>query len=244
MRYFIELAYKGTNYHGWQYQKNAKSVQETVEKAFSLILREKISIAGAGRTDSGVHALHYTAHFDTENKIENTNDFVYKLNSLLEQDIAIYKVYETHSDNHSRFSPISRTYEYHINTTKNPFVQESSYYLNFALDYEKMNQAAQKLFNYIDFTSFSKLHTERRTNNCNIYKAEWIINENKSYFIISANRFLRNMVRAIVGTLLEVGKGKLSIDDFCEIIESKDRAKAGYSVPARGLFLTKIKYPE
>ncbi len=242
MRYFVELAYKGTNYHGWQYQKNAKSVQETIEKAFSLILREKISIAGAGRTDSGVHALHYTAHFNINTKIEDTEYLVYKLNSLLDKDIVIYNVFEVEPDKHSRFSPTSRTYKYHINTIKDPFIQETSLYVNYPLDYQKMNEAAQKLFNYKDFTSFSKLHTERRTNNCNIYKAEWIVNNNNAYFIISADRFLRNMVRAIVGSLLEVGKGKSSVVDFCKVIESKDRAKAGYSVPAQGLFLTEIKY--
>lgn len=242
MRYFIELAYKGTNFHGWQIQKNAITVQETFEKALSLILNEKISVTGAGRTDTGVHAEFYAAHFDSENKISDTEMLVFRLNSLLGSDIAVYKIYSVPADKHARFSAVLRTYQYRIHTQKDPFAQESSLFVYQKLDFDKMNKAAEKLTQYTDFTSFSKLHTDTKTNNCKIYAAKCFVNQNSAVFEISADRFLRNMVRAIVGTLLEVAAGKLTIQQFCEIIESKDRAKAGYSVPPQGLFLTRIEY--
>lgn len=242
MRYFIELAYKGTNFHGWQIQNNANTVQETLEKAISLILNEQISVTGAGRTDTGVHAEFFIAHIDTEKNISDTQKLVFRLNSLLGKDIAVYRIYEVPLDKHARFSAVLRTYQYRIHTTKDPFSQDTSLYVYQKLDFDKMNTAAQKLFEYTDFTSFSKLHTDTKTNNCKIYEAKWFVNQNRAYFEISADRFLRNMVRAIVGTLIEVGLGKLTVDQFCKVIESRNRANAGYSVPPQGLFLTKIEY--
>jgi tRNA pseudouridine38-40 synthase len=243
MRYFIECSYNGKNYHGWQIQNNAITVQETFEKALTVLLKEKISVIGAGRTDTGVHAKFFTAHFDIESEIPETEKLIFKLNRFLPSDIAVSNIFRVKDDLHARFSAISRTYKYFINFKKNPFENETSYYINYNLDFDKMNQAAEKLFDYIDFTSFSKLHTDTKTNNCEILFAKWHYDNLKAVFEIKADRFLRNMVRAIVGTLLEVGKNKISIKEFCEIIESKSRSDAGFSVPAHALFLTDIKYP-
>jgi len=243
-RYFLQLSYKGTNYHGWQIQPNAISVQEVMEDALSKILREKIAVVGAGRTDTGVHASYFILHFDVEKSIPESLDLVHKLNSFLPSDIAVQKVWPVTSEAHARFSAVSRTYHYYITTEKNPFVIETSHKYLKPLDIEKMNEAAQILFDYEDFTSFSRLHTDVKTNNCKIKQAEWIRKDQQLIFIIKANRFLRNMVRAIVGTLLEVGQGKLSIQQFREIIERKNRGAAGASAPAEGLFLVDIEYPE
>ncbi|WP_346861108.1 tRNA pseudouridine(38-40) synthase TruA [uncultured Draconibacterium sp.] len=243
-RYFLQLSYKGTNYHGWQIQPNAISVQEVMEDALSKILREKIAVVGAGRTDTGVHASYFILHFDAENKVPENLDLVYKLNSFLPSDIAVQKVWPVNQELHARFSATSRTYHYFISRQKNPFTTKISYTYLKPLDIDKMNEAAQLLFNYEDFTSFSRLHTDVKTNNCKIMQAEWRDEENQLVFVIKADRFLRNMVRAIVGTLLEVGKGKLSINEFCQIIENKDRGLAGASAPAQGLFLVDIGYPE
>nr|WP_319573586.1 tRNA pseudouridine(38-40) synthase TruA [uncultured Draconibacterium sp.] len=243
-RYFLQLSYKGTNYHGWQIQPNAVSVQEVMEDALSKILREKIAVIGAGRTDTGVHASFFILHFDTENGIPENLDIVYKLNSFLPSDIAVQKVWTVDDEAHARFSATSRTYHYFISSEKNPFVTETSYKYLKPLDVEKMNKAAQTLFNYTDFTSFSRLHTDVKTNNCKIMQAEWMRRGEQLQFTIKADRFLRNMVRAIVGTLLEVGQGKLSISQFCEIIEKQDRGVAGASAPAQGLFLVDIEYPK
>ena len=242
-RYFLQLSYKGTNYHGWQIQPNAVSVQEVMEDALSKILREKIAVVGAGRTDTGVHASFFILHFDSENGIPENLDIVYKLNSFLPSDIAVQKVWPVDEEAHARFSATSRTYHYFISTEKDPFATETSHKYLKPIDVDKMNQAAQLLFNYTDFTSFSRLHTDVKTNNCKIMQAEWIVHEKKLLFIVKADRFLRNMVRAIVGTLLEVGQGKLSIEQFCEIIEKQDRGAAGASAPAQGLFLVDIEYP-
>jgi len=244
MRYFIKLTYKGTKFHGWQYQPNAITIQEELEKVFSLILKDKIKIIGAGRTDAGVHAINYIAHFDVNDVISNISKFIYKINSFLHADIVVHEIFKVKDDIHSRFAPISRTYEYRLYSEKNPFLKDTSYYVRFKLDYELMNKAAKYLFDYKDFTSFSKLHTDTKTNNCKIIKAEWERRGEQMIFTIEADRFLRNMVRAIVGTLLEIGKFRLDIEDFKKVIESKDRAKAGVSVPAHALFLTNIKYPE
>ncbi|WP_346857397.1 tRNA pseudouridine(38-40) synthase TruA [uncultured Draconibacterium sp.] len=243
-RYFLQLSYKGTNYHGWQIQPNAISVQEVMEDALSKILREKIAVVGAGRTDTGVHASYFILHFEAENEIPENLDLVYKLNSFLPSDISVQKVWPVNQELHARFSATSRTYHYFISRKKNPFTTEISYTYLKPLDIDKMNEAAQLLFNYEDFTSFSRLHTDVKTNNCKIMQAEWRVEENQLVFVIKADRFLRNMVRAIVGTLLEVGKGKLSINEFCQIIENKDRGLAGASAPAQGLFLVDIGYPE
>lgn len=242
-RYFLQISYNGTNYHGWQVQPNAVSVQEVLEKALSTILREEISVVGAGRTDTGVHASFFVLHFESEN--ENLDSkLVYKLNSFLPSDIAMQKIRKVDADLHARFSAVSRTYKYFISTAKNPFNTQFSFQYMLPLDVDKMNEAAKALFEYEDFTSFSRLHTEVKTNNCKIYQAEWTIDNQQLIFTIKADRFLRNMVRAIVGTLLEVGRGKLSLDEFRTIIESKNRGAAGASAPAPGLFLVDIEYPE
>ena len=243
MRYFIELSYHGKNYHGWQRQPNANTVQETLEKALSVLLSEKISVVGCGRTDSGVHAGQFFAHFDFTNPFDK-EDLKYKLNSYLPVDIAIREISLVHKEAHTRFDAISRKYRYVISLTKNPFYTETALYLkNAKLDVDKMNKAAKILFEYKNFKCFSRSNTEVKTYDCEIMEAEWEKEKEMVYFTIKANRFLRNMVRAIVGTLLEVGKNQLSLVGFREIIESKDRTKAGASVKAKGLFLTEIKYP-
>ncbi|MBZ4033518.1 tRNA pseudouridine(38-40) synthase TruA [Flavobacterium sp. 17A] len=241
MRYFIQFAYNGTHYHGWQIQPNASSVQETLNKAFSILLNETISIMGAGRTDTGVHASEMYGHFDTE-KILDIPALVHKLNSYLPKDIVIFDIISVHDDAHCRFDAKKRTYEYHINTIKNPFLQELSWYVTQKLDVELMNQAAQLLLKHTDFQCFSKVNTDVNTFDCTIFEAYWKQEGGKLIFTISANRFLRNMVRAIVGTLINIGLKKITLADFENIIASKSREKAGFSVPAHGLYLTKIDY--
>jgi tRNA pseudouridine38-40 synthase len=242
-RYFAQLSFKGTRFHGWQIQPNALSVQETVENALSTILREEISVVGAGRTDTGVHASFYVLHFDVSEEIRNPQKVVYRLNSFFPADVAVQKIWQVPAEAHARFSALSRTYHYYITSKKNPFETETAYYYRGQLDVNKMNKAAKILFEYHIFTSFSRLHTDVKTNNCKIFQAEWKKEENQLIFIIKADRFLRNMVRAIVGTLLEVGKEKLSVEDFRKIIEQQDRKAAGTSAPAHGLFLADIEYP-
>ncbi|MEA3446017.1 MAG: tRNA pseudouridine(38-40) synthase TruA [Bacteroidota bacterium] len=241
-RYFIQLAYNGANYVGWQIQPNGLSVQESLEKALSVILSEKIKVIGAGRTDAGVHARFFIAHFNSTRPIEDTEKLTYSLNNYLAHDISVQKIFRVNVNAHARFDAISRTYEYWIVRHKDPFLKEFAYKLPHQLKLEIMNSAAQLLFNYTDFTSFSKLHTDVKTNNCKIIKAGWAYRNDVLVFTIGADRFLRNMVRAIVGTLLDVGRGRIDLDDFCEIIEKKDRSLAGFSVPAHGLYLTGIEY--
>jgi tRNA pseudouridine38-40 synthase len=243
-RYFIELAYKGTRFHGWQIQPNAVSVQECLEKALSVITREAIVVTGAGRTDTGVHASYYVAHFDSVNPNLDLPDFSYKLNSFLSKDVVIFKIKKVDVEAHARFNAISRTYQYHLNLVKDPFSLETSWYFFQQPDLVKMNEASLLLFEYTDFTSFSKLHTDVKTNNCKIYCAEWSQVGSNVVFTVKADRFLRNMVRALVGTILEVGIGKIDFAGFRSIIEQKDRGAAGLSVPAHGLFLTDVEYPE
>ena len=243
-RYFIQLSYKGTNYHGWQIQPNAISVQEVLEKTLSTVLRQKVEVVGAGRTDTGVHASFFVLHFDVNEELNDLENLVYKLNSLLPTDIAIQKIWQVANDLHARFSAVSRTYKYYISTKINPFKADTSFKYLLPLDIGKMNEAARILAEYEDFTSFSRLHTDVKTNNCKILWAEWEVLNTQLIFTIKADRFLRNMVRAIVGTLLEVGKGKLSLNDFRKIIKAKDRAAAGASAPAKGLFLVDVEYPE
>lgn len=242
MRYFIEFAYNGKNYCGWQYQPDAPSVQETLSKAMSLLLRAEIELTGAGRTDAGVHAKQMYAHFDFDGDINNST-LAQKLNSFLPQDIVVYDILPLHGDAHARFDASGRTYEYHIHTFKDAFINEASWYHFQPLDMDKMNDAAKILFEYNDFKCFSKTHTDVRTFNCVVTEAFWVKEGNKLVFTITADRFLRNMVRAIVGTLTNVGLGKLSVEDFRTIIEGRDRNKAGFSVPAHGLYLTKVVYP-
>ncbi len=241
MRYFIELAYKGTNYHGWQYQPNANSVQETINKVLSLVLRHDVDIVGAGRTDTGVHAKQMFAHFDSETEIDR-KQLVNKLNSFLPKDIAVFNIVKVSDEAHTRFDATKRTYEYHIHNQKDVFENEGSWFYQNPLDIEKMNHACSILFKHNDFECFSKTNTDVKTFNCIIFEANWKQNDNKLVFTISADRFLRNMVRAIVGTMINVGIGKISLSDFQKIIESKNRSEAGFSVPAHGLYLTKIEY--
>ena len=243
-RYFIKLAYKGTNYHGWQRQENAHSIQAEVDAALEKMLGQSIETLGCGRTDAGVHAREFYAHFDINEPIADTKFLVYKLNKILPAAIVVYSVFEVTSGANARFDALSRTYHYVISRSKNPFELETAYYLYGLLDIGKMNAASKLLFNHVDFTSFSKSNTQVFSNNCKIYKAEWYQKGDLVIFEIKANRFLRNMVRAIVGTLLQVGRGELSSEDFDAIILAKDRSAAGFSVPAEGLFLTQIEYPD
>lgn len=241
-RYFIFLSYNGQNYSGWQMQPNAPSVQEAIEKALSILLRVPTSIVGAGRTDAGVHARMMIAHFDCSLDELNTDDLTAKLNRFLPPDIAIRNIKRVRPDAHARFDALSRMYSYHITTAKDPFGKLLKYRYHTTLDVKAMNDCARLLFEYTDFTSFSKLHTDVKTNNCEIMHAEWVQNDTEYIFTIKANRFLRNMVRAIVGTMLEVGRGKITLDDVRYIIEACDRSRAGSSVPGHALFLEDVEY--
>ena len=242
MRYFIEFSYNGKNYHGWQLQPKAITVQGVLQNALTTILREEISVIGAGRTDSGVHALQMFAHFDTEREL--SDDLVRKLNAFLPYDIAVHSIRAVKTDAHARFDALKRTYQYHISIEKSPFRYDYSMPLTLPLNVDVMNEAAQILFDYTDFQCFSKTHTDVKTFNCKIYEAHWAIVGSELVFTITADRFLRNMVRAIVGTLINIGLQKLSLTGFEDIIISKSRSKAGASVPACGLFLTQVTYPE
>ncbi|MDT0684757.1 tRNA pseudouridine(38-40) synthase TruA [Autumnicola psychrophila] len=243
MRYFLELAYLGTAYHGWQRQPNALSVQEKIEEVLTRLLQVNVEIVGAGRTDAGVHAKQLFAHFDAE-EILNTEEIRFKMNSMLPKDIAIIDIFEVRPDAHARFDALSRSYEYQIIQHKNPFVMDQTFYLKKELNIAKMNEAAEILNTYTNFKCFSKSRTDVKTYNCKIKSAVWKKSGDMLVFHITADRFLRNMVRAIVGTLLEIGQGKSSVDNLHQIIKSEDRGRAGTSVPAQGLFLTEIKYPK
>lgn len=246
-RYFIELAFLGTAYHGWQIQENALSVQECVNKSLSTFFRQNIETVGCGRTDTGVHAKQLFAHFDLEVPQQiNEEKSVKALNALLPRDIVCISLFPVENEVHARFDALSRTYEYHIHFEKNPFLNGLSWQKRDVPDLEKMNKAAEIMMEYEDFSCFSKAHTQVFTNNCTIEQAEWkfLSNENKMVFTIKANRFLRNMVRAIVGTLLEIGDGKHAVEYIRQVIDSKNRSIAGTSVPAGGLYLIHIEYPE
>jgi len=241
MRFFIELSYKGTNYHGWQEQPNTKTVQHEINKALSVICNDKIKVMGAGRTDTGVHAKQMFAHFDCDIHCDN-QDIIFKLNSLLPSDIVICDIFKVKEDANSRFDALSRTYQYHIIQKKDPF-NNNAYLLQRNLDIKAMNDSCEYITGKQDYTSFSKVNTQTFTNNCNIMFSRWNLVNNELIFTITADRFLRNMVRAIVGTLIDVGLGNLRTDDVVKIIAAKDRSKSGYSVPAHALFLVDIKYP-
>jgi tRNA pseudouridine38-40 synthase len=244
-RYFIELSFKGTRYHGWQQQPNATSVQAVIETALKTLARESIKTTGAGRTDAGVHARIYVAHFDSDHQaFDDKAGFIYNLNALLPNDIAIHDIYRVSSDAHARYSALSRTYEYTISPVRDPFDVEFSWHYSVPLDLDAMNSVAGKLKDYADFTSFSKLHSQVKTNICHISEAAWRIRDQKLVFIIRADRFLRNMVRALVGTMVDVGRGKISQGDFIKILEGRNRNLAGLSAPAEGLALVAIEYPE
>ena len=242
-RYFIYFSYSGGAYCGWQIQPNGLSVQEVMQNAFSTVLRQPVELVAAGRTDSGVHARCMVAHTDLEIEVESLDNFVHKLNSLLPSDIAIAKMERVAAELHARFDAVSRRYEYHVITEKNVFLHDFAMRVNHPLDFDAMNEAAELLYEYTDFTSFSKLHTDVKTNNCKVIYAKWHQEDEGHWvFTIEADRFLRNMVRAIVGTLLEVGRGKMTPDEFAEVIEAKDRGRAGVSVPGKGLFLLRVQY--
>lgn len=243
LRYFIELSYNGTAYHGWQIQPKALTVQEVLEDALSTVLSDTISVMGAGRTDTGVHATQMFAHFDTD-RLFDTTDLVYKLNSFLPFNIAIANVFKVKPEAHARFNAVKRSYLYRISLKKNVFTHRNAYYVKQPLDVDKMNAAAKILFEYKDFQCFSKTNTDVKTYYCDIMKARWFTKDNEIQFAITADRFLRNMVRAIVGTMINIGLGKIEVDDLHTIITSKNRGEAGYSVPAHGLYLTEVVYPE
>lgn len=243
-RYFIRLAYNGSNYHGWQVQDNALTVQAVVNDAVSKIFRHKMNVVGCGRTDTGVHAREFFIHFDLPYVIPDRDSYLNKLNGFLPNDISMYEIIPVIENAHTRFDATSRTYQYVISRKKDPFNQVFSWFVYGKIDIKKLNEAANTLFEYSDFTSFSKVNTDTKTNNCTIKFAEWEEKNNLLIFTITADRFLRNMVRAIVGTLMDIGRGKNSIEGFRKIIESKNRLNAGYSVPAKGLSLTKVEYPK
>jgi tRNA pseudouridine38-40 synthase len=244
-RYFIHLSYLGTKYHGWQIQDNAESVQGLLNRALTILLKEEIITIGAGRTDTGVHARYYVAHFNTTNaNLESNKQFLHSLNRILPIDISVHRISKVKPEANARFDATLRGYEYIICRTKNPFMNGLAWMYSGNLDVDKMQIAAQQLFNYTDFTSFSKIGSDNKTNNCTIYFAEWAQKDDLLIFTIKANRFLRNMVRAIVGTLVEVGRGKITPEEFVAIIEAKDRGLAGTSAPAEGLYLTEVEYPD
>jgi len=243
-RYFMELSFNGTRFHGWQIQPNAPTIQGTLENALRKVTRLGLKTTGAGRTDTGVHARHFIAHFNTGQALKmKPEELAFSLNAVLPSDIVVHRIFQVRRDLHARFSATSRTYEYHIVREKDPFLDEFVYYYHGRLDMEKMNSAARILPGLKDFTSFSKLHTQTATNRCEIMEACWKEDYPELVFVIRADRFLRDMVRTIVGTLLQVGSGKLKPEDIVNIVSAKDRGKAGPSAPARGLILSSIEYP-
>lgn len=242
MRYFITFSYDGTAYHGWQIQPHSVTVQEELQKALSTLMRKPMEVVGAGRTDTGVHARKMIAHFDHD-EVVDCPQLVYKLNKLLPRDIAVQHVEPVADDMHARFSAKSRTYHYYVHLDKNPFLRSCSWQVYGNPDFELMNRAASVLMEYKDFTSFSKVNTDTKTNDCTITEARWDrVGEDQWRFTVTANRFLRNMVRAIVGTLMEVGRRRMTIEQLRSVIEAKDRCRAGDSVPGNALFLVEVLY--
>lgn len=245
-RYFIRLAYDGSAYHGWQVQKNAISVQEVITSAVKMMWYKDFKLIGCGRTDTGVHAKEFYAHFDlVEEKSQvELDDLADRLNRYLPDDISIYSIFPVKADLHSRYDALSRTYEYHIHTRKDPFLNEFSWFVPQKLDIAQMNRGGDIIREYTDFTSFSKANIKRKTNLCKVMKATWDLSGHRMIFTITADRFLHDMVRAIVGTMIELSQYKISLENLRLIIESRDRCRAGESVPAKGLFLTRVEYPE
>lgn len=244
MRYFLMLSYNGTDFHGWQRQENSSTIQQEIEEKLSTILRSETPIMGCGRTDTGVHAKEYFAHFDADDLSIELTDLQHKLNSMLPWGITIHGIVPITEDAHARFSAVKRSYEYRIITEKNPFEHDTAYKFNIPLDVDAMNKACELLLGEKDFGCFCKANADNATDICTVYHAQWKSEYNLLVFNITANRFLRNMVRAIVGTLLEVGQGRMNLDDFQAILDSKDRKAAGRSVPAHGLYLTAVEYPQ
>ena len=242
VRYFIHFAYDGTNYHGWQIQPDANSVQEELQKALSVLLRHDVEIVGAGRTDAGVHARQMVAHFEWDGQLD-CQQTAYRLGRMLPRDIAIYRIEPVADDMHARFSAVRRTYHYYLHTERDPFCRQYSCELHYDLDFERMNEAGRILCTYEDFGAFCKSHSDVKTTLCRVSEAHWIqVDSTHWYFRISANRFLRNMVRAVVGTMIDVGRGRITLDDFRKIVEGKQRTQAGESMPAHALFLEEIEY--
>ena len=244
LRYFVELSYNGKDYHGWQQQPNAISIQEVIENALTVLIGDKTTVVGCGRTDAGVHALQYYLHFDTGLNIE-TSKLKFRLNAFLPYSVSIHQVFLVMENDHARFDAVSRSYEYRIFLGKNPFLLDTTWQVkNQVYDLDLMNAASKILYNFRNFKAFSKSKTDVKTYDCDVSRAEWMINGSHLTFYITANRFLRNMVRAVVGTLVDIGDGRTSIEQFKTIIESRNRSLAGASVPAKGLFLTKVTYPK
>ncbi len=245
MRYFLYLSYNGARYSGWQTQPNAPTVQQTIEEAFAIVLRVPCPIVGAGRTDAGVHARMMVAHLDLDLRISEAQALMNRVNRLLPQDIALHSIKAMHPEAHARFSAVARTYRYYTTLYKSPFDQDLRLRLHTPLNVAKMNEAAEQLYQYRDFTSFSKLHTDVKTNNCVVRYARWEeVAPGEYTFTITADRFLRNMVRAIVGTLLRVGRGQMTLENFADVIKAKDRGAAGSSAPGYALYLEGVEYPE
>ncbi|MFK5981417.1 MAG: tRNA pseudouridine(38-40) synthase TruA [Flavobacteriaceae bacterium] len=243
MRYFIELAYNGKNYHGWQIQPDTITVQGVLEKALSVLLRKELQVVGAGRTDAGVHAKQLFAHFDFD-EIDDVSDLHFKLNSFLPKDISIQKIFQVKEDAHARFNAVEREYKYLISLKKNPFTEDFAHLIHHQPNIDLMNEAANELLNYKDFQCFSRSNTDVKTYYCDVKEAHWKKENSQLIFTIKADRFLRNMVRAIVGTLLDVGYKKTSLEEFHSILKSKNRSKAGASAPSKGLYLTRVVFPE
>lgn len=241
MRYFIWFAYKGTNYHGWQHQPNGNSVQDELEKALTTVLRTPIAVTAAGRTDAGVHALRMAAHFDCDHDFD-LNNVALRLNSILPKDIAVFEIEHVDDAKHARFDALYRRYEYRIINHKTAFDYDTAVYMPYSFDFQKMNEAAALLLKHDDFASFCKVHTDVKTTLCKISEAKWTQRGDMWVFTIQADRFLRNMVRAVVGTLFEVGRERMTIEQFAQVIEAKNRSFAGQSAPAHGLFLVEVGY--
>ena len=244
MRYFLELSYSGKAYCGWQVQPGDPSVQQAVQQALSTLLRHETVVVGAGRTDTGVHASFYVAHFDAERAVDDPARFCYHLNAVLPDDIAVSALRRVRDDAHARFDAVQREYKYYVALRKDPFRRDTTFRYALPLDAERMNEAAALLIGCGDFTSFAKLHSNNRTNVCRVDRARWDREDDLLVFTIAADRFLRNMVRAIVGTLLDVGRGKMSPEDMRAVIDGRSRSLSGCSAPAHGLFLTDVKYPD
>ena len=240
----MHMAFDGSDYCGWQIQPRELTVQQVMEKALSLLLREEVSVTGAGRTDTGVHASYFIAHFDLSKGDPSSVQFLFKLNRYLPPDIVVYKIWQVPPEMHARFSAISRTYHYHISTLKPLYARNYSLHVYGELDIEEIHRCCEVIKSAVDFTSFSKLHTDVKTNNCQIMGVQWRKEESGYLFEIKADRFLRNMVRSLAGTLLNVGQGKLDRDGFKRIVEAKDRGKAGQSAPAHALFLVQVEYKD
>ena len=241
-RYSLEVSYKGTHYSGFQTQHNANTIQAEIEKAFAILLRQQITMTGSSRTDAGVHALQNFFHFDYDSVINS--DLIYKLSAILPDDIVAKKITQVRDDAHCRFDAVSREYNYYIYNHKNPFLKDTAFFFPYKLDIEKMQQAAAIIKEYTDFTSFSKRNTQAKTFVCQITESKWFQQDNCLIYNVKSNRFLRGMVRALVATILKVGRGKLTLDEFKAIIDAKDCTKASFAVPAHGLFLVKVEYPE